>query len=171
MKPELRTPWMDVADSVRSLRASLGMIASLFVNGIVGVVIWLSSNKLLFAGIIVITIWWISFNAVVPHPFDDPRQGYVKLVLWYTIIFGIWEGAQKVVQAQQIKRDHAIQELIVHDIELSKQSLNTVTELVVAIREQLDMAKDRDQMESERTLTLIALVERLLEAHDKNGRV
>ncbi|MHB1798060.1 MAG: hypothetical protein ACYCUI_07110 [Vulcanimicrobiaceae bacterium] len=139
-------------------------VGGAIVDGIVGAVVWLSSNKILFAGLIVLTVWWLSYNYFAPRPFDDYRHGYVLLVLWYTIVFGIWEGAQKVVQAVQMKRDHHMQDLMLKGIAVSQQSLESISELVVAIREELDRAAERDEVESEQTKTLATLVERLLAA-------
>ncbi len=141
------------------------------VNGIVESVVWLSSNRLIFAGLIVLTIWWLVFNTLSPHPFDDPRMGYVKLVLWYTIVFGIWEGAQKVVQAVQMKRDHLMQDLMLKDIAVSQRALDSLAELVIAMQQELERSMERDEIESEKTKTLVVLVEKLLAATQYGGGV
>ena len=139
------------------------------VDGIVGTVIWLSSNKILFAGLIVLTIWWLTYNYFAPKPFDDYRRGYVLLVLWYTIVFGIWEGAQKVVQAVQIKRDHHMQDLMLKGIDISQKTLDGIAEIVVEMKAEIDRAAERDEVESEQTKTLVALIERLLAAVQAPG--
>ncbi len=167
--PEFRGTVRDLVDTVRRGGDFARRCGNATVDAIVGAVIWLSSNKTLFAGLIVLTAWWLTYNLVAPWPFDDPRQGYVKLVLWYTIVFGIWEGAQKVVQAVQMKRDHHMQDLMLQGIAVSQQSLDSIAELVVAIREELDRAAERDEIESEQTKTLAALVERLLAAVQAPG--
>ncbi len=154
---------------LRSTLSLMRRVGGAIVDGIVGAVVWLSSNKILFAGLIVLTIWWLTYNYFAPKPFDDYRRGYVLLVLWYTIVFGIWEGAQKVVQAVQMKRDHHMQDLMLQGIAVSQQSLDSIAELVVAIREELDRAVERDEIESEQTKTLAALVERLLAAVQAPG--
>ncbi len=167
--PDFRGPIRDLADAVRRIGEIARRWGNAIVDGIVEAVIWLSSNKTLFAGLIVLTVWWVTYNLVAPRPFDDPRQGYVKLVLWYTVVFGIWEGAQKVVQAVQMKRDHHMQDLMLQGIAVSQQSLDSIADLVVAIREELDRAAERDEIESEQTKTLAALVERLLTAVQAPG--
>ena len=149
---------------LQKLLSGLRRLLTASTDGIVESVVWLSSNRLIFAGIIVITILWLTFNSFMPHPFDDPHKGYVKLVLWYTIVFGIWEGAQKVVQAVQMKRDHYMQDLMLKGIAVSQQSLESISELVAAIREELDRSMERDEIESEKTKTLVLLVKKLLAA-------
>ena len=158
-----------LADLTRRLLSALRTAGLAIVDGIVESVVWLSSNKILFAGLIVLTIWWLTYNYFAPKPFDDYRRGYVLLVLWYTIVFGIWEGAQKVVQAVQIKRDHHMQDLMLKGIDISQKTLDGIAEIVVEMKAEIDRAAERDEIESEQTKTLVALIERLLAAVQAPG--
>lgn len=108
------------------------------IDAIVHAFIWLSSNKSLFAAIIVVTAAWIAYNVFSPHPFDDVAAGLPKLVFGYTIVFGLWEGAQKISQAIQIREDAKVQALM-------QQTLTSIEDLAVDIRRELDRVRDRDE--------------------------
>jgi|GEM_PF-6269151 len=135
-----------------------------FVDAIVHSFIWLSSNKALFASIFVVTLTWMVYNLLAPHPFDDWAAGLPKLVFWYTIIFGLWEGAQKISQAIQIREDARVAALM-------QQTLASIETLAVDIRAELDRARDRDEASAQRDEVLRALCEQLLEdiERKKNG--
>lgn len=133
--------------------------AALAIDATVNFFTHLSSNKALFVGIVALTIWWYGYNRITPHPFDDPRAGYPTLVFWYTIVFGLYEGAQKIVQAVQMKRDEKVQKIM-------QQSLESIEDLSLSIREELDRSRERDEAASQRDDTLRLLILKLLDRID-----
>jgi hypothetical protein len=66
----------------------------------------LNSSKKFLLGIIVLSGLWIGVNLFLQHPWDDIKAGAPFLVLIYTIYFGIDAGVTKVVQAEQMAKEH-----------------------------------------------------------------
>lgn len=126
------------------------------VDAVVHLIIALSSSKGLFAIIVLVTVWWILYNLLSPHPFDDWKSGLPRLVFGYTIIFGLWEGAQKIVQAIQIKHDQGVQQMM-------QQALDDIESLAIDIRRELDRAAERDEAAAERDSVLIGLCNQIIE--------
>lgn len=132
------------------------------IDAIVDVITHLSSNKSFFAGIVAITIFWIAYNALAPHPFDDWTAGLPKLVFGYTIIFGLWEGAMKIVQAVQVKQERKARDLL-------QRTINDISDIAVEIRRIADgisdeqkRSRERDDEAAQRDLILIDLASELV---------
>ncbi len=134
------------------MRAFCGAI----INGIVEAVSHISSNKPLFVVILLGSAWWMLYNGFARHPFDSPGSGYPLLILIYTIVFGLYEGAMKIVQAAQVRRDD-------HARAIQMQTLESIEVLATDIRAELDHARDRDVGAAQRDEVLIALCNRMLD--------
>lgn len=133
-----------------------------------GAIIWplveLGSNRILLAGIEIITLLWVVDAIWAPHPIDSWTAGLPRLVLWYTLWFGLVEGATKVVQADQARRDRDAKKRMEHLLSLSQQHLDAQGELIGAIREEQDRTRERDEAAAKRDEALRVLMERHLDA-------
>lgn len=149
-------------------------------NALVTVIVWplveLGSNRVLLAGIVIITVAWVLNAQFAHHPWDDWKAGLPKLVLWYTLWWGLVEGATKVVQADQARRDRKRDAEMKRLLELNQQQLETLTDLTTSLKEELDRAREREQQHTQllrdsavREEATLAVLHRVSEAIDAGG--
>lgn len=149
-------------------------------NAIVTAIVWplveLGSNRILLAGIVLITVTWVLNAQFAHHPWDDWKAGLPRLVLWYTLWWGLVEGATKVVQADQARRDRKRDAEMKQLLELNQQQLAGLTDLTVALKEELDRAREREQQQLQlltdsalREQATLETMNRVLDAIDVKG--